>query len=360
MNLLEIPTLHSEPVISCCFESSKAIVASGCEGAQVCFTSLNDRTGIGQIQFDDDVCTSIKPSGKDGSVYFCSVGNAVYTLDVRKEFGKNSIVETFVCGDEEVNSIAINTLETKLAAGDDSGEIYCFDLDGQRGSSTADSVVKKKTTCRRVLRRGHTNVCSSILYRKKNCNEILSGGLDCLMIRWDPDKLKIGKSWTMPGLSSGTRTINPPMIHSIDSYYSRETNKELVAVARGDGCVAMYDADAKNQHVPQRQQHARKNNAVANPDSLVWMALDDDNCHTAACNTVCFSSLQNNTRPVLLSGGNDSRLLCWDWNTETPLLYDVSNKNKINCISSIQSERESGCIGVLGDVAGRLKAILLD
>lgn len=358
MNLLEIPTLHSEPIICCCFENSKAVIASGCEGAQVCFTSLEDRSGIGQIQFDEDVCTSIKSSGKDANVYFCSVGNVVHKLDVRKEFGKDSIVETFACGDEEINSISLNISETKIAAGDDSGEIYCFDLDSQRESSIADASMKKKIQCRRVLRRGHTNVCSSIVYRKRNNTEIMSGGLDCLMIRWDPEKLKVGKAWTMPGFSSGARTINPPMIHSIDSYYIHEKKKELIAVARGDGCVAVYDADAKNQHMP-RRQHARKGSAVSNPDSLVWMALDDDKCHTAACNAVCFSTLENNTRPVLLSGGNDSRLLCWDWNEDRSLLHDLSNKDKINCISSIQSEKESDCIGILGDVAGRLNAILL-
>jgi WD40 repeat protein len=332
--------------VCCSTPNSKDIVASGCEGARVCFNSIASDEVIGSIQFDsEDACTSIRCSERDEWGFYCSVGKLVYKIDTRKGFHESSITQTYTCGDEEVNSVSINCDETQLAAGDDAGEIYCFNL-----TKDAESTVSHY----RVLRRGHSNVCSSVLYRKLKNHQLMSSGLDCCMVRWDPTKLSIEKTWTMPGVTtSGMKTINPPMVHCIDTCV--DGTKELVAVARGDGCVAIYNADASSKRMDSSRRGAKKP-VHANPDGLVWMAFDDDNCHTGSCNAVSFSHGREKT--MLLSGGNDCRVKCWDWTAdESSLVQELNAGNKVNCIAGVQSPTHER-MGVIGDVGGKLHMII--
>ena len=193
----------------------------------------------------------------------------------------------------------------------------------------------------------------------------MSGGLDCELIRWDPQRLKVVAKWTMPSVTaSGPEAINPPMIHSLDTTLLDETKQEVVAIARGDGCIALYDADvggaeSSPSQKKSKQQSSTMKSRPSGTQGLLWMAMEDDSCHSAASNAVAFTRVENST--LLLSGGNDARLLLWDWrNQDAPLLQQLHNGShgKINCVQGVRNTiKASHTIGFYGDVLGSLYSV---
>lgn len=359
MHFLNVETVHTQPIVCCSSPNPGKIVASGCEGGLLSFSSLGSRECIDSINFgSNNVCMSVQASQKDPWAFFCSVGNLIYLLDIRKGFEKNSaICERCLCGDDEINSIALNLSETWIAAGDDDGEIYCFNMTDEIGMEPA---LHKRPS--KILRRGHQNICSSVLFSKLDQNSVLSAGLDCVMIRWNLMKLKIGKKWIMPNITtSGQKALNPPMIHSIDSCLQEDENKELVAVGRGDGSIAIYDASARNQSAIPKAKKSIGTSQLANPDMLAWMAFPEDGCHTSACNAVRFSSRQDSSgfgeQAFLLSAGNDKSVKIWDWRKDTPLVDQISNEAKINCIAGLYDHNGSDGLGIIGDLKGMLRIV---
>lgn len=337
------------------------MVVSGCEASGLHFTDLDADKSIGTFNFKDikvdGAVSSISLSRKSDNVLYTSVGTHIYQFDIRLGTAKESIVRRYEdITDEEINSISLNDDETRLAAGDDSGEIHIVDVSGTSNNTNINA--------HRILRRGHTNICSSVIYRKKNKNQLLSGGLDCQLIRWDPQRLKMVAKWTMPSVSaSGPKAINPPMIHSIDTTLIGETKQEIAAVARGDGSIALYDSDAGGAESSASQKKSKQSSASKSRPSgaqgLIWMAMEDDSCHNAPANSVSFTKVDNST--LLLSGGNDARLLLWDWrNQDTPLVQQLHNgpHGKINCVQGVEHAlKSSHIIGFYGDVLGRVYSV---
>ena len=348
MKFLHIETDHSEPIVCCSAPNTEQTVASGCEGGLLCFSSLGSQKCIGSIQFgSSNVCTSVESSQQNPWLFFCSVGSLIHSLDIRKGYGPISICNTFHCGEDEINSISLSPSEKWLSAGDDEGEIYCFDM-----SRKDDNIGSAEKSPNRILRRGHQNICSSVLFSKSDEKNILSGGLDCLMIRWNVPKLKASKVWTMPNITTtGQRALNPPMVHDIDTSMRHDENKEIVAIARGDGSVAIYDANARSHPVPKSKKQAARNQ-LANPDSLLWMAFPEDNCHTSACNAVCFT---HDDRGMMLSAGNDGYLKLWNWKQDKSLVEEISTQAKVTCSSRL--DEDHGSLGIIGDVKGILRVV---
>lgn len=128
------------------------------------------------------------------------------------------------------------------------------------------------------------------------------------------------------------QVFNPPMVHSLAVPQSDDRSlSRLMAVARGDGCVAVYDADSKPT-VPcnnssssrkcsgskaSRQKERGSSSSAAQlaqqqaaPGRLCLLSAKQGG-HTAAVN--CVSFLHGSQWQRLLSGSNDCRLLLWDW-----------------------------------------------
>jgi cellulose synthase A len=363
METQRINANHDEPVVCCRLSEARNMVMSGCEASGLHFTDLDANKSIGTFNFNeikiDGPVSSIELSRQNDNVLYTSVGTHIYQLDIRLGTSKESIMGRYEdITDEEINSISLSDDETRLAAGDDSGEIHIVDVSSGTSSNSTN------INAHRILRRGHTNICSSVIYRKKNKNQLLSGGLDCQLIRWDPQRLKMVAKWTMPSVTaSGPKAINPPMIHSLDTTLIDETKREIVAVARGDGCIALYDADVGGAESSASQKKSKQSSANKSRPSgaqgLLWMAMEDDSCHNAPANSVSFTRVDNST--LLLSGGNDARLLLWDWtNQDAPLLQQLHNgpHGKINCVQGVEHAiKSSHIIGLYGDVLGSVYSV---
>ena len=231
----------------------------------------------------------------DGRRLFAGAGARVLELDLRRTGAGAAPLRAFEWSCDEVNQVAVNSKGTLLAAADDSGEVVVVDL--ERGE------LQKR------LRGAHDNICGSVQFRQRRPWEVVSGGLDCRVVRWDFAKGRAVGVLPMEGGSrdddaGGGRMFNPPMAHSVSTACVREV-AHLVAVGRGDGVVGVYDLDAETR--------APKVGAKAAPPVrhlLGWEAGG----HRSGVSHVAFLELSGENR--VLSVGNDRRIILWDWQAD--------------------------------------------
>ncbi|KFM23907.1 WD repeat-containing protein 53 [Auxenochlorella protothecoides] len=126
----------------------------------------------------------------------------------------------------------------------------------------------------RTLRRGHANLVTAVAFRPRSQWEVVSGGADCQLVHWDAGRLRQVSSARLQPLENGGgspgQMLNPPMVHALAFLPG---DRDRVAVARGDGHVALHRL----------------------------------------------------APPVLVSGGNDGRLL-----VHTPIPHVVGHGRKLN------------------------------
>jgi WD repeat-containing protein 53 len=268
-----------------------------------------------------------------------------------------------------------------LAAADDSGEITLLDLSSSSSSSSSSSLSSK------ILRRVHNNICSTVAFRSHRPWEVMSGGLDAMMVRWDFSRLKTVKKWNIAteatiaanGASSEQQQfINPPMVHCITTPYGDDVEDggiaKLVVVARGDGCVAVYDGDGRGrgnsgggqQRGGQRtkKKGGKNKDEEDKVDGPLAVLRSDNGGHTSSANCVEFVHGCGWQRVV--SGGNDGRCVVWKWEREMPCNeeeetcskenggFEVNKGRKINCVCS--SDNVGGYNLFIGDVDGNILA----
>lgn len=169
---------------------------------------------------------------------------------------------------DEIDQIAINKKGEFLAACDDSGDIQIINIDDTR--------------LFRTCRRGHQNICSSVAFHPKRSWELISGGLDCLVMSWDFSRGRPLVRMNMQEVTtpSDVYTINPPMVHCM----SLMGEEPLLICGLGNGSVAVCDI-SKKKHI----------------DVLCTKPL-----HTTAVGSLqCLPGQQR----AIVSGGNDSKLV---------------------------------------------------
>jgi cellulose synthase A len=384
-----IPSQHTGSVVCCAVHSTRNLLISGDEDGCLCFTDLTNRSPLGRLR-DGDGATAIPSvtfNPTDEHSVFAAVGASILRLDLRKSLGEEAIVDTFRINTDEINSIDVDPTGSWIAAGDDSGEIQIISLRILKDSATATPASKASPPSHKTLRRGHTNICNAVSFRPSRPNEILSGGLDSRMVRWDFTKLRQLTTFTMTsssgggvfgdGDNSGGQFCNPPMINSLAVCHEDGIEfPSLVAVARGDGCVALYNGDAKataSGNVNYGSGGSGKNSSSKNtkaskkqssyengtsgsqekPSSaLFWSGGAHQGGHTAAVN--CVSFLRDTAGNKLISVGNDRKVCIWDWKNAVEPVDQIAHRAKINWACSGSGGEVDA---VLADVAGKLLAV---
>ena len=241
----------------------------------------------------DVTCISIFPSNEH--LFATSMNNCIAIYDMRQLLSCKPL-RTFCFNSDEINQLDINHKGTFLCACDDSGEIKVIDIENGKLFKT--------------LSRCHTNICSSVKFNLRKTWEIVSGGLDCQIVRWD---FSLGRplcslSTQDPGdVHSDTYMVNPPMVHSIVCVPS----KFGVVCGLGSGAVAVYEMKA--------------------PKSLVKKCTSP--LHRSGVGSLCvLDSPQTLREPMIISGGNDGRICVSRLTkaTDTPQSqcskYDISLK----------------------------------
>ena len=127
---------------------------------------------------------------------FAAAGRAVLQLDLRRQLGGGeAVLRTFQHNTEEVNSVAASAAGSGwVAAADDAGEVVVMGL--------APPAAGQPPACK-TLRRGHTNICSAVAFRAHRPWELLSGGLDSAVVRWDFSRLRPLHTWNLAGEAAG-------------------------------------------------------------------------------------------------------------------------------------------------------------
>ncbi len=124
---------------------------------------------------------------------------------------------------EEINSLDVHCKETYICSCDDNGDISIIDIDNN--------------CLLWSLSKFHESICSSVKFCPRKPYELISGGLDSKVGRWDINRGKLlAKANTQSDKGSVEMMINPPMVHSMTVLRSQN----CVACGLGDGRLVVY------------------------------------------------------------------------------------------------------------------------
>lgn len=197
---------HCDSVCCCEILAPRKLLISGGEDGLICLADLSSQTSVGAVhQSAGEAVTALCPSPLDEHTVYAAAGKAVLALDLRKGLDSTALLGSAAVNVEEVNALAATMASGGwLAAGDDAGEVAVLSLpslsealassSGAGGSSGRPSKPQYKT-----LRRGHANICSAVAFRPHRPGELLSGGLDSRLLRWDFARLRPLQAWDLGG-----------------------------------------------------------------------------------------------------------------------------------------------------------------
>ncbi|XP_071951152.1 WD repeat-containing protein 53-like [Antedon mediterranea] len=283
--------VHTDSII--CLEHNKNdTLSSGGEDHQICLWSDEGKVKS-KLKLDDDV-TSICFTPSDPNIIYTSSGNKLCLLDIR-DFNHVQNCKEF--NSEEINEVSINSKETFIATCDDSGDIKVVDLREMRLFKT--------------LQR-HKYICSSVKFHPTKGCELLSAGLDCIVNSWDFMKGRNLSSFDMrecPSgedgeIPSGMYMVNPPLIHSMD--VSNDGSKIICGLENGKVQVVKLVGRGKFEPLFDLKNHTRGVSKV--------------------------KILQVGMKEMVISGGNDGKVLLWEGNKQNT---KVQHKKK-----RVKEERE--------------------
>jgi len=222
---------------------------------------------------------------------YTAYSNKICCYDLRRP--EIILKETYISytnNEDEINQICIDEEGKYLASCDDSAQIKLFNLE-------------QKQLYKNLRNKKQNTIYSSVQFRPGISAEenVFSGGLDSQILIWDTSRSKVIFSINCVEEVSITQITNPPHVHSI--CFNKDGSK--LAAALGDYSVLIYDIPTRNK-----------------------LRLFDINAHTNSVAQVIFTSFAPN---LLLSGGNDSKIILWDIADNKTL----NKKNKQTVITPI-------------------------
>ena len=228
-----------------------------------------------------------------------STGTSILLYDPRN---LTTPIETCSHNKDEINQICINPSDNFLISCDDTGAILALDVSTNR--------LKLYRTCHNGT---HTNICSTVAFHPRKNWEIISGGLDCHMILWDFSRGKVLYSLNVQDAISEQDTerttylVNPPMVHCICTI----DRLPLVAAGLENGMMLLCDIDKSSIDVICTRQFHTKGIA-----SITSFKISD--------------SIQGDEQYVIITGGNDGKLVWHKLVKNSSSLDVVPNKPKAN------------------------------
>ncbi|CAM9897195.1 unnamed protein product [Discosporangium mesarthrocarpum] len=281
-------------------QAGRGLVATGSEDSTVRLWDLRPPQGPGRTTlcicrcFGGEGVACVEFSPVDSDRLFCAAGGQVLEFDLR--MGARGLLLTepkgiFNTGEEEVNQLSLHPKSGEyLAVADDSGEVRVY--------HTATRARHK------ILRHIHTNICNTVQFRPSSSWDLASGGLDSTLVFWDFSSghvrsvADLTASPVRGTASASTATpsqlLNPPFVNSLS--FTRDGGH--LAAALGDATVAVFDPR-------ERRILGRCSGHRAPVAQQVHFSVFDPE--------------------VLVSTGNDCRMLIWDRQTftiETPPSLD--------------------------------------
>ncbi|GMF56204.1 unnamed protein product [Phytophthora fragariaefolia] len=250
---------------------------------------LNVKKAVGTGDENESAVNSLAfgkaTAGAESAYIYVAAGAKVLTFDVRQPalIVNCADREVFQQNDDEVNVLSRHPGKHAkfLSAPDDTGDICVYDLETHRLFKT--------------LRGQHTNICSVAPFRPNAAWDLVSGGMDGLLLFWDFSRGRVkfsidlntgvnglGNSAAVNGEGGAQQMFNPPLVHSL----AFAPNGKSFAAGLGDASIAVVDFGSKQ--IVRRLKH-----------------------HGAMVSQVHFPMFR--PQDTLLSTANDAKVCVWDY-----------------------------------------------
>uniref|UniRef100_I1KSF8 Anaphase-promoting complex subunit 4 WD40 domain-containing protein n=1 Tax=Glycine max TaxID=3847 RepID=I1KSF8_SOYBN len=322
---------------TCCIasrERSHLIVTSGDDG-RVCWFDLRC-PDVPQLVMDvsvEPVSSFCFKSGMEDMIYVSS-GKEIKCFDVRLAAAQWKPLENYNYNKEEINKVVCNSKSSFVAAADDNGEVKIIDI--------------RQQCLYKTLRAGHTSICSTVEFLPWRSWEVISGGLDSMLMLWDFSKGRPYKvvDFATFDVSSGIagRCVNPAFVHAIAVPEVDMLDKldKICAAARGDGAIDVINIETEMAATKSKSSsNSRKGSHSRSKDGSSSSNTDADQNgkkrlhlnytlggHTAAVSSLAFS-LFGERGKFLISGGNDKLVKIWNWSCYPDVGLSDDNNNNI-------------------------------
>lgn len=122
----------------------------------------------------DSAVASITLGPAAGGLLFAAAGQTVHALDTRATL---SPCFTLQGNSDEVGCVAVNQQGSYLAAADDAGDVFVFDL--------------AKRAVFKAIGGAHSNIASGVCFRPHRPWELITGGLDSRVVKCDFSRGKV-------------------------------------------------------------------------------------------------------------------------------------------------------------------------
>jgi len=217
---------------------------------------------------------------------------------------------------DEINKLALSACGQLVAAVDDSGDAKVVEL--QTGKLL------------KSLSRQHSNVCTAVAFRRGKRSELVTGGLDQLVLIWDYRVGRVLRRFDLADQASHSsaepnKMLNPPMVNDI----AVSKSDQHLAVARGDGVASIIHLRSGNEEI---------------------------RCelHSAAVTQVQLSSWSEDT---LLTGSNDATIAITNLHS-TATRSDSLDAKMADCSVSTPSEHQYQVLHRIDNHGAKVNALL--
>lgn len=243
------------------------IISGGEDGELVVWTP--DMSGYQRVQiFEEGTVCSLVCSKTHPNILYASCDTRIVKLDMNNP---DQILECYEFNDDEVYQMALNDKEEYLAAADDSGATRIIDLSTKKLFKTL---------------RKHSNICSGVVFRPSRPWDAITVGYDSHLMQWDFSR---GRNYccinledfSQPPDDADSFIVSPAFVHSL----AMSQDGSIVACGTENGLVHLFNASKK---------------VLAHSRTLY--------AHSAGVCQVHFPIFQDD---LLISAGNDSRILFW-------------------------------------------------
>lgn len=223
--LLQVNTESEDTMCVTCLNDGRLI--TGHESAFKVWSPICDGNSLlCTVAAPNITCVCQNP--RDQHQLAVSVSSSVACYDVRN---LSIPVQVYSYNSDEINEVCFHPTGPYISACDDAGEVKVINTDTHRLFKT--------------LSGHHSNLCTCAKFLPRKPWEVVSGGMDCKVVRWDFSRpRRIGEVFTQCAseeVQSENLFINPPMVHSLDTW----TSNHCVVCGLGNGIVAVYEIKGK-------------------------------------------------------------------------------------------------------------------
>ncbi|KAL1292424.1 hypothetical protein AAHE18_20G270100 [Arachis hypogaea] len=349
---------HKDCTTSCIAsrDRPRVIVTSG-EDGRVCWFDMRCKD-VARLVMDvsvEPVTSLCFKTGNEDMIY-ASSGTEIKCFDVRLATKEWKPLENYNYNKEEINKVVCNLKSSFLAAADDSGEVKIIDI--------------RQPCLYKTLRAGHTSICNTVQFLPWRSYEVISGGLDSLLLIWDFSKgrsHKVVDFGSLEANSSNTgQCVNPAFVYAIavPEVDMLDKSDKICAVARGDGVVSVINIESeiaanrsksssnsrKGSQSRSKDGTSSSSNVDAGQNGNRRLHLDYTlGGHTAAVSCLEFS-LFGERGKFIISGGNDQLVKVWNWSSyrdsgigdNNDILHSTINVgHKVNSLCTVPADTDN-------------------